>query len=38
MSDDLKNIYEAAGKSDRFFDSTTPIDLFRGQKTATHLI
>ena len=33
MSDDLKNIYEAAGKSDRFFDSTTPIDLFRGQKT-----
>lgn len=32
MSDELKKVYEKAGKLDRFFESTTPIDLFRGQK------
>ena len=30
MSDDLKNIYSAAKKSDRFFDQNTPVPLFRG--------
>lgn len=32
MSDDLKRIYENAGKLDRFFDTATPIDLYRGQR------
>ena len=32
MTDQLKAIYAAAGKTDVFFDITVPIDLFRGQK------
>ena len=31
MSDDLKNIYQAAGRLAYYFDGTVPRDLFRGQ-------
>lgn len=30
MSDELKNRYAQASKSDRFFDQTTPVPLYRG--------
>ena len=32
MSDELRNIYEAARKLGRFFETTTPVALFRGKK------
>lgn len=32
MSNELKNVYERAGALDRFFDQTTPVDLFRGKR------
>ncbi len=32
MSDELRNIYKGAGALDRYFESKTPVDLFRGQK------
>lgn len=32
MTDQLKDIYVAAGKADAFFDVAVPVDLFRGQK------
>ena len=32
MSDALKTIYSSANLSHRYFDKTTPVDLFRGQK------
>jgi Tse2-like ADP-ribosyltransferase toxin len=36
VTDELKNVYGAAGALDRFFDDKTPIDLFRGLKTGGH--
>jgi hypothetical protein len=30
MTDELKKIYSGASKMDRYFDSTTPCELFRG--------
>ncbi len=33
MTDELKNVYEKANASDRFFDGKTPVDLFRGRRT-----
>ena len=32
MSDELKNIYSMAGLSDRFWDTLTPLELWRAQK------
>ena len=32
MADELKAIYEKAGKIDRYFEDKTPVDLWRGQK------
>lgn len=32
MTDELKNIYAKAGASEKFWDSNTPVDLWRAQK------
>lgn len=36
MSDELRNIYKGAGALDRYFEGTTPVDLYRGQKIGSH--
>jgi hypothetical protein len=33
MSDELKQVYDSAGKSGRFFDDTTPVNLYRGRRS-----
>jgi hypothetical protein len=32
VTDELKNFYKGKGALDRFFDTTTPVALFRGRK------
>lgn len=32
MSDELRKVYEGHGALDRYFDDTTPVDLFRGRR------
>jgi hypothetical protein len=33
MSDELKQVYDSAGKSGRFFDDTIPVNLYRGRRS-----
>jgi hypothetical protein len=34
MSDQLRELYQAKGKLENYFDDATPVDLWRGQKQA----
>ena len=36
MTGKLEEVYRAAGALDRYFDKTTPVDLFRGQRDGDH--
>ncbi|WEN15108.1 hypothetical protein PY254_00025 [Rhodanobacter sp. AS-Z3] len=36
MSDELRRIYTEAGKADRFWETATPVDLWRAQKNTDY--